>query len=211
MPAISASKKEDPDSLEFAGYKQQSPDVLQMQALSRRFRKEIPSIAEKQMQSRRNQIDSEYKNAMQSGRAAASSRGLLYSGLRQKAEADVLGQRLGALSSARRDINEDLQRQADAMEMGTLGRDIEFQGGIYAEQDVANQMRRQQELDALRNRQAAFSALGQLGGMVAARYKGQQQQPQPGSITGSIMSPSEYAGFRQPMASRDELMGYYRG
>lgn len=101
-----------------------------------------------------------------------NKKGLLYSGLKQGADASARGQAAAGLSQARASINQGAEQQARAMEQaaaqGTIGSQ---QSQVGADQDayakaMENAQRRRQTIAA------AGQAIGQLGGGVIGKAVG---------------------------------------
>lgn len=110
------------------------------------FRKNLPSLAERQFGLAREQGLRGLADQIQGVRAGANRRGLLYSGLRQGAEGAARAGAAGELAQARAGINQNLENQAQQFEQQAVGAGL---GDLGYKTDQATTAYKQ----ALQNRQ----------------------------------------------------------
>lgn len=131
----------------------QASQVAEMEKLSRAqlqrasdFRKNLPSLAERQYGMAREQGLRGLADQIQGVRSGANRRGLLYSGLRQGAEGAARAGAAGELAQARAGINQNLENQAQQFEQQAVGAGL---GDLGYKTDQATSAYQQ----ALKNRQ----------------------------------------------------------
>lgn len=107
--------------------------------------------------------------AMSGINTAANRRGLLYSGLRQGANAQAQGQYASGLSDARAQANEQGQQRAQALEDRTVDRGLEAQRSAmgHANRDYDTALRNRERDQAFRG--SIFNSVGSVAGGLLAR------------------------------------------
>lgn len=152
----------------YAASLQGAKEATQRQAgAAQAFRTSLPARSQEYGSMLGDQQRMSLARQMQGNAAAAQSRGLLYSGLKQAADQASAGQYASALSRGQSQFNEAAQKQAGEMEEQAI------QSGLQLNQ-MENQAAQERYKNALLKRQANQGAAGGLGGAI-------------GSITGGIL------------------------
>lgn len=143
---------------------QNAQNALTNEAIN--YRGAIPGMANAQSAVDRGATRRNLASAMQKTKSGFGGRGLLYSGLRRSDEAGASDEAASGLASRRATLNENLLGNASEMERSAIagGQDLAMQkaGGAATNLDT--------QIQALKQRQAGLSSLGQGIGGIAGMY-----------------------------------------
>jgi hypothetical protein len=139
----------------------------QQTSQAQNFRSNLPTYTQDKYNIASDMAKQKLGQDMNAIRSGASSRGLLYSGLREGREAQAQGAMVSNLARQRTDINRDAENEARGMEMGAINSGMSLQQANQARQDAIYNA----ALDKYMNRkspgQAIGGILGSVGGMAA--------------------------------------------
>jgi hypothetical protein len=132
------------------------------------FRSNLPNFTKDKFNMESAQRKNEAAGQIQQGRADASSRGLLFSGIQQGRELGAQGGLASTLARRRQEINQEGQDQANQMEMqaintgmGVLGQETGINKQYY---DIDEDRRDRKAAILSKGAQAAGSSAGMAGG-----------------------------------------------
>lgn len=135
------------------------------------FRTQMPSVAQEQENRLKEQSRRSLASDLAGTRGAFSQRGLLYSGLRRGAEADITSNNAAQAAAQRANINQTLEGQAQALEQNAIGSGLRLQEQRQQMADADYQAK----LQALQQRQSAISGLGgAFGGLAGMAIGGRK-------------------------------------
>jgi hypothetical protein len=136
------------------------------------FRSQIPSYAQDQYSLAMAQTANDLKGQQKALNKQASSRGLLYSGLRQGAASDLQGQAASGLSAQREAINRALTKQSDQLDMESM-RDAGIVSAYELKRKMLEDSAKRGEM--LSNSQMVGSALGAAGSIAGGLLGGYEK------------------------------------
>lgn len=133
--------------------------------ISDKFRKEAPAIQEKGIGAIGDEERKSAKAGIQDIRKNASSRGLLYSGLRQGAEAGKISESQGRIASRAADLSDQIEQQKDFLDQQAVDAGLNKQGAELGigQRDFANNLKAAQERTSGIKKIAGM--IGKTGGM----------------------------------------------
>lgn len=150
--------------------KQAYMDALESQRkkmtdISDKFRRDAPAIQEKGIGAIGDEERKNAKSGIQDIRKGASSRGLLYSGLRQGAEAGRIGESQSRIAGRAADLSDKIEQQKDYLDQQAVDAGLNKQSAELgmARSDYANNLKASQERSSGIKKIAGM--IGNVGGM----------------------------------------------
>lgn len=141
----------------------------QMATQASSYRSKLPEQQEKLYSSVAGQARRSLAEQLGGVRSGYNRRGLLYSGLRQGAEADLRGQTAAGLAQARQSINDQTEKQARTMEENVGRAATGSQLESLAQEDMIMQQAMQNVMSRLQMWSGIGQAAGTLGGQALAK------------------------------------------
>lgn len=139
------------------------------QKYAKEFREQLPETEQKLIGQLGQETSRGLNKNIQGIREGASSRGLLYSGMRQGAEAGARNQAGGLLARGQQGIKESLRKQAESLDNQAIQSGIDIQ---QSQQRIAD-MAYQQALAEMQSENSMFgSIMGAVGTAVGMAYGG---------------------------------------
>ena len=117
------------------------------------FRANLPNYEQDQQNTATDSAKAKLANTMSGIDSSANSRGLLYSGLKQGAEANAAGGYASDLAATKANINQNAESAAEGMENAAVGQGLNQQQIMQQQNDAAYQQ-------ALAAQQQKFGMLG---------------------------------------------------
>jgi hypothetical protein len=124
------------------------------------FRSRMPAMAEEAQTANLGAARRQLAGGLADVRSGYNQRGLLYSGLRQGAEADVVGESAARLAAARRELNQGLEDQAFSLDANAADAGLRAQGMESESMDSALE----RALARAGEKRKAIAGLGEAGG-----------------------------------------------
>lgn len=170
--ALRGAGQEGPNSDPLAEKKQAYIDALESQRkkmvdMSDKFRREAPSIKAQGEAAIGDEERKSAKAGIQDIRKGASSRGLLYSGLRQGAEAGRIGEAQSKISNRAADLSEQIEMQKESLDAQAVQSGLDksaIEAGM-AQSDYAGSLQKSKARSSGLKKLAGM--IGQTGGMAA--------------------------------------------
>lgn len=134
-----------------------------------RFRNDLPGLKEQQFNLARDQAAQGLKGQTRDIRQGASSRGLLYSGLRQGAENAAQGSASSGLSAQREAINRKLGQQANEMDQSSIQSGVDLMALRRNREDLMNGANKSDQERASGAKSGIMGGFGSLLGGIAGR------------------------------------------